>query len=136
MKPNTFIRLFAQAYLTPQEVAIEAHLPIEVVYAMRDGKPVQEEHARRALQVIKEHCIFWKHVIMQPVGEGFSHSTQKTSRRQRPLHKTALHHIPNYTECHSPVSHMDLLSCTHSNQATLSARSSPRYSGSTSTFYY
>jgi len=52
MKPGTFIRLFAQAYLTPQEVAIEAHLPIEVVYAMRDGKPVQEEYARRALQVI------------------------------------------------------------------------------------
>jgi len=49
---TTFLRLFAQAYLTPQEVAIEARLPIEVVYAMRDGKPTQEEHARRALQVI------------------------------------------------------------------------------------
>ena len=42
------------------------------------------------------------------------------------MHKTILHHIPNYTECHSPVSHMDLLSCIHSNQAILSARSSPR----------
>ncbi len=49
---TTFLRLLAQAYLTPQEVAIEARLPIEVIYAMQDGKPVQEEHARRALHII------------------------------------------------------------------------------------
>ena len=42
---TTFLRLFAQAYLTPQEMSIESRLPIEVIYAMRDGKPVQEDHA-------------------------------------------------------------------------------------------
>ena len=51
---TTFLRLLAQAYLTPQEVAIEARLPIEVAYAIRDGNPVQEEHARRVLSVINE----------------------------------------------------------------------------------
>ena len=49
---TTFLQLFAQAYLTPQELAVEAVLPIEVIYTLRDGNPVQEEHARRALHII------------------------------------------------------------------------------------
>lgn len=48
----TLLELFAQAYLTPQEISIETRLPIETVYHMRDGKPVHEHELRRVLRVV------------------------------------------------------------------------------------
>ncbi len=48
----TLLELFASAYLTPQEISIEARLPIETVYQMRDGKPVPEYAVKRVLHVV------------------------------------------------------------------------------------
>ncbi len=48
----TLLELFAQAYLTPQEIAIEARLPVETIYAMRKGEPVPEYAVLRVLRVV------------------------------------------------------------------------------------
>jgi hypothetical protein len=48
---KTFLELFAQAYLTPQEISAETHIPLETIYAMRNGTPVQERDAVRVLRV-------------------------------------------------------------------------------------
>ncbi len=50
----TLLELLAQAYLTPQEISVEARLPIETVYQMRDGKPVPEYAVKRVLRVVSQ----------------------------------------------------------------------------------
>jgi hypothetical protein len=48
----TFLELFGLAYMSPQEVSVEANIPLEIVYRMRSGGSVSERDARRVLQVV------------------------------------------------------------------------------------
>ena len=48
----TFLELFARAYMTPQEISVETHIPLKMVYALRDGKPVEERYAMRVLRLL------------------------------------------------------------------------------------
>jgi hypothetical protein len=48
----TFLELFASLYLSPQEVASEAGVPLEVVLNLRNGKPARERDIRHVLRVI------------------------------------------------------------------------------------
>ncbi len=48
----TFRELFAQAYLSPQEISIEANLPLSTVYRMRDGKSSYEHEVQHVLDVV------------------------------------------------------------------------------------
>lgn len=49
---KTFLELFALAYLTPEEIRVETNIPIETIYAARNGKRVSEQDARRMLKVV------------------------------------------------------------------------------------
>ena len=51
-KTMTFLELFARAYMTPQEISVEASIPIEVVYRLRAGGQASEREARRVLRVV------------------------------------------------------------------------------------
>ncbi len=49
---KTFLELFALAYLTPEEIRAETNIPIETIYAARNGKQISERDARRILKVV------------------------------------------------------------------------------------
>jgi hypothetical protein len=48
----TFLELFASLYLSPQEIASESGVPLDIVLNMRDGKPVKERYIRQVLRVV------------------------------------------------------------------------------------
>jgi len=48
----TFLELFARAYLSPQEISVEASVPLEVVYRLRAGGQASERDVRRVLRVV------------------------------------------------------------------------------------
>ena len=48
----TFLELFAQAYLSPQELSIEASVPIETIYHARNGQAIREQEARRIVRAV------------------------------------------------------------------------------------
>jgi hypothetical protein len=48
----TFLELFASAYLSPQEISIEASVPLDVVYRLRSGGQASERDVRRVLRVV------------------------------------------------------------------------------------
>jgi len=43
----------ARAYLSPQEISVEAPVPLEVVYRLRAGGPASEREVRRMRRVVK-----------------------------------------------------------------------------------
>ena len=51
----TFLDLFSRAYLSPQEISVEASVPLEVVYRLRTGRQVSERDVRRVLRVVNSN---------------------------------------------------------------------------------
>jgi|GraSoi2013_100cm_1033763.scaffolds.fasta_scaffold34328_4 hypothetical protein len=49
---TTFRELFAQTYLAPEEISVEASVPLEVVYRLRAGGQASEREVRRVLRVV------------------------------------------------------------------------------------
>lgn len=47
----TFLELFASLYLSPQEIASESGVSLDIVLNMRNGKPVKERDIRQVLRV-------------------------------------------------------------------------------------
>jgi hypothetical protein len=48
----TFLELFAQVYMSPQEVSIEAGVPIETIHRARNAQPIREQEARRIVRAV------------------------------------------------------------------------------------
>jgi len=48
----TFLELFARAYMAPQEISVEASVPVEVVYRLRAGGQASERDVKRVLRVV------------------------------------------------------------------------------------
>src|SRR5258708_32402602 len=49
---TTFRELFAQTYLAPEEISVEASVPLEVAYRLRAGGQASEREVRRVLRVV------------------------------------------------------------------------------------
>lgn len=48
----TFLELFSRAYLSPQEISVEASVSLEVVYQLRAGGQASERDVRRVLRAV------------------------------------------------------------------------------------
>lgn len=48
----TFLELFASLYLSPQEIASESRVALDIVLNMRNGKPVMERDIQQVLRVL------------------------------------------------------------------------------------
>lgn len=48
----TFLELFSSLYLSPQEIANESGVPLDIVLSMRNGKPVKERDIRQVLRMV------------------------------------------------------------------------------------